>query len=235
MRQDERVVSMEMSHAETAQRSFLLRVYHWMTLGLALTGLVALYMASKPEMVQTVMTTPGLFFGLLIGELVLVFYLAARVMRMSPGRAMTVFLLYSALNGVTFSVIFLAYTKSTIASAFFVTAGTFAATSLYGYVTKRDLSGMGSFLFMGLIGLIIASVVNLFLRSPAIYWITTYGGVLIFVGLTAYDTQKLKRIHQSVAPGSDMETKAAISGALALYLDFINLFLFILRIMGGRK
>jgi FtsH-binding integral membrane protein len=235
MRQNEQAYPMATGQAEAAQRAFLLRVYHWMTLGLALTGIVALFMASNPDMVQTLLATPGLFFGLVIGELVLVFYLASRVMRMSPGRAMSVFLLYSALNGVTFSVIFLAYTKSTITSAFFVTAGTFAATSMYGYVTKRDLSGMGSFLFMGLIGIIIASVVNLFLHSPAIYWITTYAGVLIFVGLTAYDTQKLKKIQQSVAPGSDMETKAAISGALALYLDFINLFLFILRIMGGRR
>jgi len=235
MRQDERTFPMDAGRTAEAERSFLLRVYHWMTLGLALTGIVALFMASNPALVQGLLTTPGLFLGLVIGELVLVFYLAARVMRMSPGRAMAVFLVYSGLNGVTFSVIFLAYTQSTIASAFFVTAGTFAATSLYGYTTKRDLSGLRSFLLMGLFGIIIASVVNLFLRNPAIYWITTYAGVLLFVGLTAYDTQKLKRIHASIAQDADMETRAAISGALALYLDFINLFLFILRIMGGRR
>ena len=237
MRQDDRAVPLEIGHAETAQRSFLLRVYHWMTLGLALTGIVALYMASKPEMVQTVMTTPGLFFGLLIGELVLVFYLAARVMRMSPGRAMAVFLLYSALNGVTFSVIFLAYTKSTIASAFFVTAGTFAATSLYGYVTKRDLSGMGSFLFMGLIGIIIASIVNMFLGSHGMAMIISYIGVIVFVGLTAYDTQKLKAMAMSQPAGLDAATirKGSILGALTLYLDFILMFQYLLMIFGGSR
>jgi uncharacterized protein len=235
MKPEERTIPMDMTRVEAGQRSFLMRVYHWMTLGLALTGIVALYVASNETMVQTVLSTPFLFFGLMVGELVLVFYLAARVMRMSARRAMTVFLLYSALNGVTFSVLFLMYAQSTIASAFFVTAGTFAATSAYGYATRRDLSSMGSFFFMGLVGLIIASVVNLFLRSPAVYWVTTYAGVLIFVGLTAYDTQKLKGIFRNVQPGAEMETKAAISGALALYLDFINLFLFILRILGGRR
>ena len=235
MSQEERTYPVEMTRSEAGQRSFLMRVYHWMTLGLALTGLVALYVASNETMVRTVVSTPMLFYGLIVGELVLVFYLASRVMQMSARRAMAVFLLYSALNGVTFSIIFLMYTQSTIASAFFVTAGTFAAMSLYGYTTRRDLSSMGSFAFMGLIGLIIASVVNIFLRSPVLYWVTTYAGVLIFVLLTAYDTQKIKRIYQSSLPGPEMETKAAISGALALYLDFINLFLFILRIMGGRR
>lgn len=235
MNRQEHAYPLDTSHAGAAQRSFLMRVYHWMTLGLALTGVVALYVASNQALLQVVLNTPMLFFGLIVGELALVFILASRVMRMSVRGAMTMFLVYAALNGVTFSVIFLAYTQSTIASAFFVTAGTFAAMSVYGYTTKRDLSGIGGFAIMGLIGLIIASVVNLFFRNPSLTWIITYAGVLIFVLLTAYDTQKLKRIHQSARMDAASETKASILGALTLYLDFINLFLFILRIMGGRR
>ena len=156
-------------------------------------------------------------------------------MRMSAQTAMITFLGYAALNGLTFSFIFIAYTQSSIASAFLVTAGTFGAMSVYGYTTKKDLTSWGGFFFMGLIGIIIASFVNMFLQSPMIYWLTTYAGVLVFVGLTAYDTQKIKEMNILGNEGTDEDTKEAISGALRLYLDFINLFLMILRIMGGSR
>jgi len=235
MNRQEHAHTLDTTRAEAGQRSFLLRVYHWMTLGLALTGVVALYVASSDALVRTLLSNRVLFFGLIAGELVLVLVLAGRAMRMSVRGAVVAFLLYAALNGVTFSVLFLAYAQSTIASAFFVTAGTFAAVSVYGYTTRRDLAGIGGFAVMGLVGLIIASVVNLFLRNPALQWVTTYAGVIVFVLLTAYDTQKLKRIHQAARVDGASETQASILGALTLYLDFINLFLFILRILGGRR
>jgi hypothetical protein len=148
---------------------------------------------------------------------------------------MGIFVLYATLTGITFSAIFLMYTESSIASTFLVTAGTFAAMSFYGYTTKKDLTSWGSFLFMGLIGIIIASVVNMFLQSEAMYWVVTYAGVLIFIGLTAYDTQKIKEMNILGNEGTEEDTKEAIRGALTLYLDFINLFLMLLRIMGTRR
>jgi FtsH-binding integral membrane protein len=216
------------------QGDFIRRVYNWMGLGLALTAFIALYTTSNPRLLSLIMGNSLVFFGLIIGELALVITLGAAINRLQASTATLLFFLYSALNGLTFSVIFLTYTRASIASTFFVTAGTFAVTSLYGYTTQRDLTSWGSFFFMGLIGIIIASVVNFFLHSPMIYWIVTYAGVLIFVGLTAYDTQKLKEM--SLAGFADEETarKGAVMGALALYLDFINLFLMLLRIMGRR-
>ena len=154
---------------------------------------------------------------------------------MSASLATGVFILYAGLNGLTFSLIFVMYTASSITSAFLVTAGTFAAMSVYGYTTKKDLTSLGSFLFMGLIGVIIASLVNMFMQSEMIYWVTTYAGVLIFIGLTAYDTQKIKELNILGNEGTEEDHKEAISGALVLYLDFINLFLMILRIMGDRR
>jgi hypothetical protein len=154
---------------------------------------------------------------------------------MSASQATGTFMLYAGLTGVTFSSIFLVYTASSITSAFMTTAGTFGAMSVYGYTTKKDLTSWGSFLFMGLVGIIIASVVNIFLQSPAMYWLTTYAGVLIFVGLTAYDTQKIKNMNIIGNEGTEEDTKEAIMGALTLYLDFINLFLMLLRIMGDRR
>ncbi len=216
-------------------RRFLLRVYNWMGSGLALTGLVAWYVSQTPSIYMVIIGNPIIFFGLIIAELGAVFYLAARIQHMSAQRAMVVFLGYAVLNGFTFSTIFLAYTASSITSAFVVTAGTFGAMSLYGATTKKDLTSWGSFLFMGLIGIIIASVVNIFLNSSAIYWITTYAGVLIFTGLTAYDTQMIIKMNIIGNEGTDEDTKEAISGALKLYLDFINLFLMMLRIMGTRR
>ena len=156
-------------------------------------------------------------------------------MQMSAAQATGVFMLYSALTGVTLSFVFLAYTAASLTSTFLVTAGTFGAMSFYGYTTKRDLTAMGSFLFMGLIGIIIASLVNFFLQSPMVYWLVTYAGVLIFVGLTAYDTQKIKEMNILGNEGTEEDTKEAVRGALTLYLDFINLFLMLLRVMGNRR
>jgi len=203
-------------------------------IGLALTGVMAWFTAASPSLQQLVLGNRMLFFGLIIAELGLVFVLAGRAERMQPSTAATLFVIYSLLNGLTLSFIFLVYTRSTIATTFFVTAGTFGAMSVFGYTTSRDLTSWGSFLFMGLIGIVIASVVNIFLASAMIQWVVTYVGVLVFVGLTAYDTQRLKRIGLAGFADEGAEKRAAVVGALALYLDFINLFLMLLRIFGSR-
>ena len=178
----------------TAYRTLMGKVYLWMTLALAVTGLTSLYVASSPGLVQSIFASRGTFWLLVIAELALVFILSARIMKMSFSTAGIMFALYSVLNGVTMSFIFIAYTSTSIATAFFVTAGMFATMSFIGFVTKKDLSSFGSFFTMALIGLIIASVVNIFLNSSVMYWIITYVGVLLFVGLTAYDTQKIKQM-----------------------------------------
>jgi FtsH-binding integral membrane protein len=218
-------------------RSLLRNTYLWMTGGLALTGVVAFGVASNQAVVQALVSNMILFFGLIVGELILVIYLSRRIMTLSPGTAVGGFALYAALNGVTLSLIFLAYTGTAIARVFFITAGTFAGVSLYAATTRRDLSGIGQYLFMGLIGIIIASLVNFFLRSETLYWIISYIGVAVFVGLTAYDTQIIKRWSDqhgdSLAEADFM--RLSILGALKLYLDFINLFLFFLRIFGRRR
>ncbi|MEO2166605.1 MAG: Bax inhibitor-1/YccA family protein [bacterium] len=216
------------------QQRFMVRVYNWMSLGLVVTGFVAYSVATTPELVQVV-ANPWVLFPLIIAQLGLVVWLATRVMQMSATQAKVVFLAYSALTGVTLSFVFLAYTTASLTSTFLVTAGTFGAMSFYGYTTKRDLTSMGSFLFMGLVGIIIASLVNMFLQSTMIYWLVTYAGVLIFVGLTAYDTQKIKEMNILGNEGTEEDTKEAVRGALSLYLDFINLFLMLLRIMGQRR
>jgi uncharacterized protein len=217
------------------QQRFMVRVYNWMTTGLGITGLVAYFVADTPALTEIIFGNAIIPIVLIIVQLGLVFWLAARVMQMSAQQATGVFVLYAALTGVTFSVVFLTYTASSITSTFLVTAGTFGAMSFYGYTTKKDLTSWGSFLFMGLIGIIIASVVNIFLQSSAMYWVITYAGVLIFVGLTAYDTQKIKEMNILGNEGTEEDTKEAIRGALSLYLDFINLFLMLLRIMGNRR
>ncbi|MGQ9922269.1 MAG: Bax inhibitor-1/YccA family protein [Desulfobacca sp.] len=217
------------------QSAFLRRVYNWMGLGLALTGLVAYYTASNPALLGLVVGNQLIFFALIIGQLGLVVALSAAINRLSPATATALFFLYAGLTGLTLSVIFVAYTQSSITNAFVVTAGTFALTSLYGYTTKRDLTSWGSFFFMGLVGIILASLVNFFLQSETIYWVTTYIGVFVFVGLTAYDTQYLKNLAGADFADEGMESRAAVVGALKLYLDFINLFLLLLRIMGGRR
>ncbi|MEI7645642.1 MAG: Bax inhibitor-1/YccA family protein [Chloroflexales bacterium] len=216
------------------QQSVLTRVYAWMTAGLLTTGAIALFVSSSAALTRAIVGNPLIFFGLMIAEVALVWVLSANLMRMAPAMATGMFLGYAALNGLTLSVIFLAYTRASIASTFFITAGTFATMSLVGYTTKRDLSKLGSLLFMALIGLIIASVVNMFMVSSALAWLISCAGVLIFVGLTAYDTQKIKRMIAQVS-GEDAEHRVAIYGALNLYLDFINLFLYMLRILGRRR
>jgi len=215
--------------------SFLPKVYGWMTAGLALTALAAMMTLSSQGMLNLIFGNKLVFYALIFGELGLVIALSAAINKISSATATLMFLVYSALNGVTFASIFLIYTSSSIASTFFVAAGTFGSVSIYGYVTKRDLTGWGSFFFMGLVGIIIASVVNIFMQSEMISWVISYVGVFVFVGLTAYDTQKIKQIGAAGFGDAESQKKAAIIGALRLYLDFINLFLMLLRIMGNRR
>jgi FtsH-binding integral membrane protein len=208
-----------------------------MGIGLGLTGLVAFYVSNSQTLLQLIFGNRMLFFGLIIGELVLVVALSARVHKMQASTATGLFLLYAALNGATLSFIFIAYTRSSITSVFLICAATFVACSIYGMTTKRDLTSLGSFMFMGLIGIIIASLVNLFIRSSSMSMIISYIGVIVFVGLTAYDTQKLKTMALAQGEGMDAAVvrKGTIIGALALYLDFINLFLMFLRIFGSGR
>ncbi len=213
------------------QNSLIRQVYAWMGLGLAITAVMALVTVSSPELFKAIVGNRPVFYGLMIGELALVFILSGALDRLSATVATLLFLGYSLLNGVTLSVIFLVYTADSIASTFFVTAATFGAMSVYGAVTKKDLTSWGSFLFMGLIGVVIASVVNIFLRSDSASWVLSAIGVIVFTGLTAYDTWKIKALAADGVTGR----KPAILGALTLYLDFINLFLMLLRFMGGRR
>jgi FtsH-binding integral membrane protein len=230
-------VPLRQAKTQVLVNSFIRSTYNWMALGLALTGFVAYYIANSPQLLQIIFGNRLIFFGLIIGELALVFTISARINKMRASTATGLFLFYAALNGATLSAIFLLYTKSSIASTFFICAGTFVATSIYGMTTKRDLTGLGNFLFMGLIGLIIATVVNIFLKSPAVATIVSYIGVLVFVGLTAYDTQHLKNMAMTQPAGLDAGVirKGAILGALKLYLDFINMFIFMLYIFGGSR
>ena len=204
-------------------------------MGLATTAVVSLYTASSPTMLQFIFGTPMVFVGLIIAELALVLALSAGINRVQSSSAVAMFFIYSALNGLTLSAVFLTYTSASIASTFFVTAGTFGIMSVYGYTTKKDLTSWSSFLFMGLIGIVLASLVNIFLKSESIYWVITYAGVIVFVGLTAYDTQKIKQLGLQGFADSESERKGAVIGALQLYLDFINLFLMLLRIFGRQR
>lgn len=214
--------------------AFMTRVYSWMTLGLLLTAVVALLAASSEAFVTALLGNQLYFWGLMLGTFGIVMWLSAAAMKMSPEKAAFLFLVYAALNGLMFSVLFFAFTSASIALTFFITAGTFGAMSVYGMVTKQDLSRLGNIALMGLIGIIIASLANLFMKSDTMHWIISYLGVAIFVVLTAYDTQKLKRVAMEVGSQGDMAFKASIMGALTLYLDFINLFLFLLRLFGRR-
>ncbi|OJU49017.1 MAG: hypothetical protein BGN96_11275 [Bacteroidales bacterium 45-6] len=230
--------SIEIASAEqkTAQAALFKNVYSWMAMALVVTGLTAFFVANSETLIQTIYGNRILFYVILFSPLALVWYLSARINTLTLSTATILFIVYSVLNGLTFSFIFLVYTSSSIASTFFITAGTFAAMALIGTFTKKDLSSLGSILFMALIGLIIASVVNIFLKNEMLYWIVSYAGVLIFVGLTAYDTQKIKRmINEHGTEVNESTQKMALLGALTLYLDFINLFLFLLRILGNRK
>jgi FtsH-binding integral membrane protein len=229
-------IPLSKTRAQVQVNEFIRSVYNWMAIGLGLTGVVAFYVSNSETLLRLIFGNQLIFFGLIIGELVLVFTISARVHKMQASTATSLFVLYAALNGVTLSAIFLIYTRSSITSTFFICAATFIASSIYGMVTKRDLTTMGQFMFMGLIGIVIASVVNLFVRSSGMSLIVSYIGVIVFVGLTAYDTQKLRAMALSQPAGLDSGTvrKGAILGALTLYLDFINLFLMLLRILGNR-
>jgi uncharacterized protein len=216
--------------------AFMRGVYGWMSAGLALTALSAFYVASTPSVQEVVFGTPMLMFGLIIVQLGIVVALSAAVHKFSAGTATGLFVFYSTLNGVTLSIIFLVYTAASITTAFVVCAGMFGAMSLYGLTTKKDLTSWGSFLFMGLIGIIIASVVNIFLRNPMMHFVISGVGVLVFVGLTAYDTQKLKTMGESAPMGDSLALRrGTILGALTLYLDFVNLFLMLLRFFGQSR
>jgi len=228
-------ISSQRERTATIQTGFLSRVYNWMGLGLTTTAVVSLMTASSPSLLNLIFGNQFVFFGLIIAQLGLVMALSAAIGRMQATTATLTFFVYSALNGLTLSAIFLAYTSASIASTFFVTAGTFGVMSVYGYATKRDLTSWGSFLFMGLIGVILASVVNIFLKSEVIYWVITYAGVIVFVGLTAYDTQQLKAMALQGFGDEETERKGAVIGALRLYLDFVNLFLMLLNIFGRRR
>lgn len=217
------------------QSKFISRVYAWMTGALALTGITAYIVVNSPFLLEMIFSTKFVFLFLIIAELGVVWYLSSAIKTMSLGTARLVFLLYSLMNGLTLSVIFLVYTADSISNTFFITAGTFGAMSFYGYTTKKDLTSIGSIAFMGLIGVIIASIVNMFLHSDMLQWIVTMVGVLVFVGLTAYDTQKIKNMSEFVEGDTETESKGALMGALALYLDFINLFIMLLRIFGRRR
>lgn len=212
------------------------KVYVWMTLALVLTGITAYGVASSPGLMMTIFQTPAIMWGLIIAELAIVIAISAAINRLSLTTATLLFVLYSVLNGATFSLIFAVYTMSSIANVFFITAGTFGVMAAYGYFTKRDLSSWGKLLLMALIGLIIATLVNVFLvKSSGFDLILSYAGVLIFVGLTAYDTQKIKQMLAMQTDMGEGAQKVALLGALSLYLDFINLFLYLLRIFGRRE
>lgn len=210
------------------------KVYLWMTLALVVTGMTAYYVASTPAILYAIVSNQIAFWGLFIGELVLVFVLSSRIMSLSFVTASLMFVIYSIMNGVFFSFILLAYTEQSIATTFLITAGTFGAMSLFGFVTKRDLSTMGRILFMLLIGLIIATVVNIFMKAEGLALILNYAGVVIFVGLTAYDTQSIKQMLQEHGDKEGAE-KIALLGSLSLYLDFINLFIYLLRFFGESR
>ena len=210
------------------------KVYLWMTLALVVTGMTAYYVASSPALLYAIVSNQIAFWGLFIGELVLVFVLSSRIMSLSFVTASLMFVIYSIMNGVFFSFILLAYTEQSIATTFLITAGTFGAMSLFGFVTKRDLSAMGRILFMLLIGLIIATVVNIFMKAEGLALILNYAGVVIFVGLTAYDTQSIKQMLQEHGDKEGAE-KIALLGSLSLYLEFINLFIYLLRFFGESR
>lgn len=220
--------------SEAKTQTMLQQVYMWMFMGLLLTGLIATHIASNEAILNVVAQNPTLIFGALILEIAIVIGLSFGREKISPTLAIAGFFFYSALNGLTLSLIFLVYTNASIATAFFTAAGMFGVMSAVGYFTKMDLSKLRSYFMMALVGIIIASLINLFLRNPMMYWIISYAGVVIFLGLTAYDTQKIKNwdIPQDQ---TELFLKFSIFGALILYLDFINLFLFLLRIMGRRR
>lgn len=211
------------------------KVYIWMTLALVITAVTAYGVATSPALMTTIFTNKILFWGLIIAELALVWGISGAINRLSLATATLMFIAYSVINGATLSVIFAAFSTTAIVKTFVVTAGTFGAMSLVGYFTKKDLTSMGKLLFMALIGIIIATIVNMFIASSGLDLIISYLGVLIFVGLTAYDTQKIKHMLSMAPDASEQMQKYALLGSLTLYLDFINLFLYLLRIFGSNR
>lgn len=210
-------------------------VYYWMAGALTITGLTALLVANNPAVLAFIFSSPALVWGLVIAELVMVIALSAALNKISFSTATVMFIIYSILNGITLSSLFVVYTKGSLASTFFITAGMFGSLAIYGSATKRDLSGIGRFLFMALIGLIIAAIVNIFMHSSMLYWITTFAGVFIFAGLTAWDAQKIQQMFGEAVDVNESTQKMALMGSLMLYLDFVNLFLYLLRIFGKRN
>lgn len=226
--------SMDQAQVQTRVNSFVRSVYNWMAIGLALTGIIAYFVAHSPALF-TIALKGYIFFAIV--ELILVFSLSARIGKLQPSTATSLFVLYAGLNGVTMAAIFAIYTQTLIATTFFICAMMFGALSIFGWVTKKDLTGVGNFMFMGLIGILIASVINFFVQSSAMHMIISYIGVIVFAGLTAYDTQTIKHMALSQPVGLDggLVRKGAIIGALKLYLDFILMFQFLLSILGGSR
>jgi FtsH-binding integral membrane protein len=211
------------------------KVYLWMALAMVITGLTSYYVATSPALLEMIFTNSAVLWGLIIGELALVFGLSAAINKLSLPVATLMFVLYSVVNGATLSFVFLVYTSTSIVNVFLITAITFAVMAAYGYFTKKDLTSWGRMLFMALIGLIIASIVNIFLKSSGMNMVISYIGVLVFVGLTAYDSQKIKEMLMQAPDAGETMQKLALLGALSLYLDFINLFLYLLRILGSSR
>jgi FtsH-binding integral membrane protein len=225
-------ISASTAEMELRTRAFIRSVYGWMFGGLLLTAFAAMWVVMSPAMQHLVIANRLVAFGLIIAELGIVLFLSFRITAMSAGAAASAFLVYSFLNGLTLSVIFWAYSNASIVQAFLTAAGMFGAMAVYGLVTKKDLTSWGSFFFMGLIGIVLCSIVNIFLRSSGLSFVISVIGVFVFLGLTAWDNQKLKQMSTVTGP---MQENVAVIGALALYLDFINLFLFLLRLFGDRR
>lgn len=228
------------SYVESVKRasivqSFFSQVYGWMFFGLLSTGIVAYYTANSSFLLNLIFSSKMTFYVFLFAPIVLVMIISSKINTLSASMASFLFFVYSAVNGITLSAIFLVYTQESIATTFGIAACTFGATALFGYVTKKDLSKLGSILFMLLIGLIIASVVNMFLKNDTMMWVLTYAGIVIFIGLTAYDMQKLKELAYKIGEDENAIAKFAVLGALTLYLDFINLFLRLLQIFGKKR
>ena len=230
-----RMINEKEGFVSLAFPALMRKVYVWMTLALVITGLTAYGIANSPGLFYAIVSNHFLFWGLVIGEFALVLGINSAIHRLSITTATLLFILYSVVNGATLSVIFMVYALTSIANVFFITAGTFAVMAFIGYTTKKDLTSLGKMLFMGLIGIIIATVVNIFLGSSMLNKIVSYVGILVFIGLTAYDSQKIKRLLYTADSTDESAQKIALLGSLTLYLDFINLFLMLLRIFGGNR
>ena len=223
------------SGTQVSESNFISKVYLWMSFGLFLSAAASFWLLAQPDLLKLVFTNSLLFIGIIVAEFALVIWLSAAALKMSPGLATGLFCAYSFLNGITLTSVLLVYTGVSVLSTFAITATTFLFFSVYGATTKKDLTSIGGLAMMGLIGVIIASLVNLFLKSPTLVWITTFVGIAVFLGLIAYDTQKLKALHAMGFESEEMKKKLSILGALTLYLDFINLFLLLLRLFGRRR